>query len=170
MILSAASGNGNATVTYKIEANPAISERTGTVMIDSQVFLVTQAGINCTYKISPTTRTHGFAATSGIVTVTAGSNCAWSVVNTNDWLMITSGATGIGNGSIGYNVAPNLTNVARMGFVTVADQVLALTQRGATNGFIFETIAVLDGGPVRVRMAGAPAGVWARHGHQHHPG
>lgn len=69
--------------------------------------------VPCTPTISPTSSnlTTSSAAT-GSVSVTAGTGCAWSATSNASWITITSGASGTGNGTVGYSVAAN-TSTAR---------------------------------------------------------
>ena len=49
--------------------------------IGGQTFSVTQAGAPCTFTISPTSSNlTTSAATTGTVTVTAGTGCSWTAV------------------------------------------------------------------------------------------
>ena len=56
----------------------------------------------------------------GSVTVTTAAGCTWTAVSQDLWIVITSGASGTGNGTVEYTVAPNNTNVARSGTITIA--------------------------------------------------
>ena len=78
-----------------------------------ETFTVTQLGFTCVYKLSPTNRTHGNGSVTGLVSVTTSNGCTWSVVNTNDWVTITAGESGDGNGGVGYLVEPNLLSTDR---------------------------------------------------------
>jgi sulfur relay (sulfurtransferase) DsrF/TusC family protein len=159
-ITSDTNATGSANVGYTVEANPNPSARTGLVMIADQVFTLSQQATVCTYKLSPTNRVHGFAAATNSVSVTAGSGCSWTVFTTNDWITINSSTNGMGNGSVSYAVNANLGLTDRTGMVMISDQILTLTQRGTTNGFSFDAISLLNGSQVRLRLVGAPAGVW----------
>ena len=59
------------------------------------------------------------------MTTTAG--CAWTASSNASWLSITSGASGSGNGSVGFSVAAN-TGGARSGTLTVAGQTFTVNQ------------------------------------------
>ncbi len=125
-ITSGATGTGNGTVGYSVSANTSI-ERTGTVTIAGQTFTVTQAN-GCTYSINPTSTTIAAAGGTGTVAVTASDTaCPWTAVSNNSFITITSGATGTGNGSVGYTVAAN-TGIQRTGTVTIAGQTFTVTQ------------------------------------------
>src|SRR6185503_16067971 len=60
----------------------------------------------CTYTISPAKAAFGGSGGTGSVTVTAGSGCTWTAVSNVGWITITGGASGSGNGTVMYSVAP----------------------------------------------------------------
>src|SRR4030095_10396436 len=76
----------------------------------------------CTYSISPTSRMHGYGAVSNAVVVTTSVNCSWTVSNTNGWILIPSGASGTGPGTVTYHVAANPNPIPRTGVVIIATQ------------------------------------------------
>ena len=59
--------------------------------------------------------------------MTAGAGCAWSAATNEAWIAITSGATGSGNGSVGFSVAAN-SGSARTGTATIATQTFTVNQ------------------------------------------
>jgi hypothetical protein len=89
-------------------------------------------GSPCTYSISPTSSTVGSAASSGTVTVTSSTGCAWTASSGAGWLTITSGASGSGNGAVGYSVAANTSSSSRTGTLSIAGNTYTVTQQGAT--------------------------------------
>src|SRR5437899_1192217 len=52
----------------------------------------------CYVFITPGSTDRGYGAAMGTVSVSAATNCAWDVVNTNSWITILSSTNGIGNG------------------------------------------------------------------------
>ena len=64
---------------------------------------------------------------SGTVAVTTAAGCAWTAVSNNSFITVTSGATGSGNGTVGFSVAAN-TGAARTGTLTIAGQTFTVTQ------------------------------------------
>ena len=145
--------------------NLSTNGRAGVVRIGDASFLLSQAGFDCSFRISPANRTHGFALATNTFEVTTTANCAWSVFNTNSWITITAGASGAGSSEVTYTVAPNLGAGVRTGVVVVGGATLTMTQNGATN-FGFEVITVPEAGQVRLKLSGAPAGVWEVQGSQ----
>ena len=86
---------------------------------------------SCTYSISPTSQSFFSAAGSGTVTVTAGSGCSWTAASNAGWISVTSGASGSGNGTVGYSVQAN-AGAARSGTLTIAGHTLTVSQGGAS--------------------------------------
>jgi hypothetical protein len=86
---------------------------------------------SCSYTISPTGRSHGSGAETGSVSVTVGSNCSWTASTNSgswDWIGISSGWSGIGNGTVNYFVLANNTGNTRTGTLTIAGQTFTITQ------------------------------------------
>jgi hypothetical protein len=74
----------------------------------------------CTYAIAPASSLHGAGPENGSVNVTSPVACAWSVINTNPWVTITSSLTNTGTRAVTYRLSPNVTAIARSGFMTIA--------------------------------------------------
>ncbi len=129
-VTSGSSGSGNGSVGYSVDANGSSSPRTGTMTIAGQTFTVNQSGAPpCTYSISPTRATLPRAGGSKMVTVTAGSGCAWTAVSNAPWITITGGASGSGNGMVTYSVARYTSRLGkRSGTMTIAGQTFTVKQ------------------------------------------
>ncbi|HET7620079.1 MAG TPA: BACON domain-containing protein, partial [Vicinamibacterales bacterium] len=92
-VTSGASGSGNGTVGFSVDANTSTSSRTGSLTIAGLSFSVQQSGATpCSYSISPTSIAPGPSGASGNVGVTAGSTCDWTAVSNRSWIRVTSGA------------------------------------------------------------------------------
>jgi hypothetical protein len=75
----------------------------------------------CTYSISPPAASFGPNGGSGSIQVTTQTGCNWTVGSPNvDWITITSGASGSGNGSVGYTVSANPGDADRQGVFNIA--------------------------------------------------
>lgn len=133
-VTSGSSGSGSGTVGYSVAANGSISSRAGTLTIAGQTFTVNQAGVPCSYGVSPTSAAFGEAGGSASFAVTAAAGCAWTAGSNDAWISITSGASGSGNGSVGYAVAANGTTSARSGSMTIAGQTVTVTQDAGSTG------------------------------------
>src|SRR4029078_6805485 len=127
-VTSGATGTANGTVGYSVAANTGAA-RSGTLTIAGQPFTVSQdaGAAPCTYSLSSSGQNAPDTASSASVGVTAGSGCAWTATSNASWLTITSGASGTGNGSVGFSIAAN-TGAARSGTLTVAGQTFTVNQ------------------------------------------
>jgi len=66
------------------------------------------AGSPCTYEVSPGNQTVPSSGATGMsLTVTAGSDCAWSATSSVAWITVPGATSGRGSGSVGFNVAAN---------------------------------------------------------------
>lgn len=73
---------------------------------------------SCTVTLGSVTTSVSGGASTGTLPVTAASSCTWAAASSASFLTITSGATGTGNGSVGYSFAAN-TGDARSASITV---------------------------------------------------
>lgn len=127
-VTSGATGSGNGTVAFSIAANTGAA-RTGTLTIAAQTYTVTQAAPppSCAYTIAPTSQNVTAVGIAGTVTVTTTAACTWTATSNAAWITVTSGASGTGNGAVGFAVAAN-TGAARSGTISIADQTFTVTQ------------------------------------------
>jgi len=99
---------------------------------------------SCSYSVSSAGNTFGPAGGSGVVSVTASIGCSWTA-STNDgswdWIRISSGSMGSGNGAVNYFVSANNTGNTRTGTLTIAGQAFTVTQSGS-EAFCTYTLSV----------------------------
>jgi hypothetical protein len=124
-ITNGSSGSGNGTVTYKVIHG---SNRSGTMTIAGQTFTVTQ--INCSATLSPATQAVPAAGGTFTVSVTTQVGCGWQAIESLNWVNVTSGTSGTGNGTVTYAVSPN-TGKARNGNLAIAGRNLTINQAEA---------------------------------------
>ncbi len=89
----------------------------------------------CTYSIAPASATMAAGAGSGSVALTASNSvCGWTAAVTStanpQWLTITSGASGSGNGTVNYSVTAN-SGASRTGVLTIGNQTFTVRQVSA---------------------------------------
>jgi hypothetical protein len=152
-VTSGGSGSGNGSVAITVAAN-AGAARTGTVTIASRTFTVTQAAPApaCTYQLNPTSASLSAVGGTGSIGVTAPAGCAWTATKSATWISFTTGASGNGNGSVGFLVLPNL-GAARSGTIAVAGVTFTVNQAAAAlpsatgngNGTVTFTVAANPG-------------------------
>ena len=133
-LTSPTNNNGSGPVNYTVEVNAQPIPRTGVVMIANQSFTLSQAGVNCNYRLSPITRTHGHAAATNTVAVTSSNGCPWTVINTNTWVILLSPVSGTGNATVTYRVTANGNVAERSGVLVIAGQPFSLVQNGLEIG------------------------------------
>ncbi|GEM_PF-1254915 len=84
---------------------------------------------NCSYHIEPPSYFHAASAATGTVTVfTSAAECPWTASSQVDWVTITAGNAGQGNGVLTYDVAANGGEQNREGTLFIADQSFAVSQ------------------------------------------
>jgi hypothetical protein len=84
----------------------------------------------CGYSLSPTSQSFGQSGGAGSVSLTALAECSWMASTFDDWVVIASGAEGMGNSTIQYEVRENGTGSARQGTLLIAGQVVTIMQDG----------------------------------------
>lgn len=129
MVITAGNNStGNNTVTFSVQANTG-PPRTGELTIAGRGVTVTQAG-GCTFALNRTSQDFNGAGGNGTVNVTAGAGCTWTASSPVDWVRITSGASGSGNGTVNLTVSQN-TGPARVATLTLAGQSYTISQASA---------------------------------------
>jgi hypothetical protein len=127
-ISSGASGTGNGSVQFTVAATTS-GTRSATLTIAGQTFTVTQGG-SCTIGVSTERVAMPAVGGAGSVSVTSDAACAWTATSSAPWLAIVSGATGSGNGAVGFTAAPN-TGPARTATLAVGGRTVTVDQAGA---------------------------------------
>jgi hypothetical protein len=64
------------------------------------------------------------------VTVTGGSGCGWTATSPVSWIVVTSGASGTGNGTVSLRVNANSATAGRTATVTIGGQSFRVDQAG----------------------------------------
>jgi hypothetical protein len=123
-VTGGAAGTGNGTVNFTAAANTGAA-RSGTITVAGQTFTVSEA-VACTYNINPSSRTFALTGGTGTVQVTAPASCAWTAVSNANWIKLTDGASGSGNGTVAYTAQP--AGKDRSGTVTIATQTFTVTE------------------------------------------
>jgi hypothetical protein len=126
-VTSGSSGTGNGTVNFTAAANTGPA-RTGNLVIAGETVSVTQpSGTTCSYNVTPATRSVPVGGGSSTFSVATTSGCAWTAESESGWITVTSGASGSGNGTVGFSAAAN-TGPARTGTINIAGQDVSVTQ------------------------------------------
>ncbi len=136
-IASGAAGTGAGSVQLNIAGNSG-AVRTGTAIIATQTFGLTQAAAPCTFTISPTTIDVPMAGGERTTNVTTRGDCAWTAVASVPWITVTEGSSATGSGTVKFNVAANGGD-ARSDGITIGGQTLTVRQEAAPCTFAFST-------------------------------
>jgi FG-GAP-like repeat/Beta-propeller repeat/Putative binding domain, N-terminal len=145
--------------TLTLSSTPfSYSQRTGTMTISNETFTVTQTGTGtCTASASATQPSPANSGGTGAILISVNQNsCNWSGYSLVPWIQLAA-ASGQGNGSIPYTVAPNPGAIQRSGQILVADQLVTITQAAGPAGTISSYIATLFAGGNSTYQDGAPA-------------
>ncbi|MBF0537840.1 MAG: VCBS repeat-containing protein [Nitrospirae bacterium] len=167
-ITSGNSGTGNGAVNYTVAKNTGTSPRTGIINIAGVPFQIVQnpSGSTCgAITLTPMSRNFAPPGGSDNITVTAGSGCSWNASTSANWIIITSGSSGAGSGSVGYNVMQNISTTPRTGTITVGGQTFTVNQdASSTCGFSINPMSKqfqAYGGSDSVNITGANDCKWS---------
>ena len=128
-LTSAANGQGNGTVDFRVLANPDRAARHGVLAVNDKQVTIDQAAAPCTYSVSPTNSAVGAAGGTVTFQVTTSADCAWTTASSSSWLSVTAG--GNGSAAVTITATPNL-GPARTGTVTIAGQAVTIAQADGT--------------------------------------
>jgi hypothetical protein len=126
--------NTNGTVTADVAASCSATigaNSVGLQAFDGSATTNAVLTVNVTaaaFAISPTAQ--NFPASGGTGTVGVIGPCAWSATSNASWITVTSGASGTGNGTVGFNVVANTGTSQRTGTLTIAGKTFTVTQDG----------------------------------------
>ena len=91
-------------------------------------------------------------AGTGSVGVTAGSACAWTAASNAEWITVTGGSRGTGNGTVSFTAAAN-TGAPRSGTLTVAGQTFTINQAESCTFSVSPTQQTVASGGGTVNVA-----------------
>jgi hypothetical protein len=158
-ISSGASGTGNGTVRFTVAANGGPS-RSAAITAGGQTFTV-QQGNGCSYSLSSSGQNVPAAGGTGSVNVSSNGGCSWTATSNANWLTITSGANGSGNGSVGFTAAAH-TGASRQGTLTIAGKTFTVDQGSGCSFTINPATHTMPaaGGSVTVSVGAAASCAW----------
>ena len=125
--LNATAGNVGYPVAYIVSTNMNVEQRTGYVYVSGWVHAVTQDGVGGSISSENVTVEH--QGGNGTIAVTAADKMVWQARPNVDWLSVTP-TSGVGEGSVTYQVAPYIDVATRQGTLTVAGNTFTVFQYG----------------------------------------
>lgn len=127
-ITSGASGSGTGGISYSVAAFGE-GTRTGTMTVASQTVTIVQTS-GCDYAISPVIQNISAFGFLNPINVFTRPACAWTATSNAPWLIVSSGGSGVGNGTVFINAGQNASTVPRTGTVTIAGKTFTVNQAG----------------------------------------
>lgn len=102
-------GSGSRRVSFAVDPNPGTGTRTGTITVGPQTFVATQAGTStCSYAVTPVdVRECETGGWQRAVAVSTAAGCGWTASSSAPWIVIESGLSGLGPGSIRFTFTSN---------------------------------------------------------------
>ncbi|HEY6390812.1 MAG TPA: malectin domain-containing carbohydrate-binding protein [Bryobacteraceae bacterium] len=130
-ITGGASGSGNGSVSYSVNANLGVSGLSGTLTIAGQTFTITEAGAVCSFSLSALSASLGAGAGGGSVNILTTAGCNWSATSdSTNWLNVTGGSSGNASATVSFSVTANPATAARTGHLTIGGLSFTVTQAG----------------------------------------
>ncbi len=129
-VTSGASGTGNGVVKFAMQPSTQVTARMGGLNVAGQSFqFVQDAGVSCSYTVSPATVSA--AKSGGVVNllVSAPTGCSWTATSSATWLSLSAtGTAGSSGGVTSVTLQQNTTGAARAGTVTIGGRAVTITQ------------------------------------------
>lgn len=139
-ITSGSPGSGNGTVSYSLERNRDIANRTATIAVGNQTFTVNQAGdppaVNCEYSVTPVEINACMSVPNQLTAaITTQPGCTWTANSDSSWLTVIGNSSGSGSAIVSFRVtdnwdAPRLGNVLLRWPTPTAGQNVRVRQAG----------------------------------------
>ena len=125
--LNATSGSAGYPVAYTVSATTNVEQRVGYIYVSGNTHTVTQDGVGGT--ISPENREFESNGGSGTISVSTQNKMLWHAKSNVEWISV-SATSGLGPGSVTYQVAPFNDVSTRQGTLTVAGNTFTVFQYG----------------------------------------
>jgi len=99
------------------------------------------------FQLSSTGASYGSSGGSSNVTVTDSGACSWTMTSSVPWIVVTSGGSGVGNGTVTYSVSSNTSINARTGSLNLVGQFATASVSISQNGLVLPPLSgiVIDG-------------------------
>jgi hypothetical protein len=127
--LSPASGQGTASVSFRVAANDGASTRDGMIVVNGVEVRVSQRAA-CSYDVSPSSQSIGVDGGAGTIRISTSDDCSWTATSDAAWIALTPTTHGNGNGTVSFTVERNRGD-SRTGAIAVASQRSTVVQAGA---------------------------------------
>jgi hypothetical protein len=149
--LNPAQGNGNGAASYTVGSNSSSSSRTGTVTVAAQSLVIAQSGTTCSVTLASSEAV--LTATGGQISigVQAPSNCGWTATDGDSWVTLQGAGSGVGNGTILYQIGANASSNSRASTVSISPGAsFNIAEAGAVTCTYTALYAGNGGGPASI--------------------
>jgi subtilisin family serine protease len=115
---------------------------------------------------SPRSAAFQITGGDGVLNVTAPAGTNWTAVSNDSWIIINSGDSGTGNGTVFYSVRDNFGSNFRTGSITIARRNYLIRQDGTGTGTCTNSITptgqsfLASGGNGTIQVTAAAGCVW----------
>jgi len=119
------------------------------ITVKSSPYNVRCVRTTCTYTLS--SETASFDTSGGAGTVNLGAffqSCPWETFNNLDWVTITAGSSGTGDGTVQFTVSPNDGDESRAGSIAIAGRNFIIAQAGVSPSLLTIATTALASGAV----------------------
>jgi glucose/arabinose dehydrogenase len=140
-VVSGASGAGDGSVRFRVDANTDSTPRSATLTIGGVPFTITQAAGGCSFSLTSNDST--LAATTGsyqLVITASNAACQWSAAATPSWIALTTATTGLGSATLGFSVSTNTGTTPRSGYIVVGGQWWQVIQKALSATQVFTDV------------------------------
>jgi len=115
----------------------ALAREDGVVIVTRNL----QSAASCAAALSPSSQMLPATGGGGSFNLTAPNGCSWTATSNDNWIMVTSTASGSGSAPVSFAVRENFDSSARSGQITVAGQHFTVMQEGRGGGDCGYTLA-----------------------------
>jgi all-beta uncharacterized protein/BACON domain-containing protein len=137
-VTSGSTGTGPGTVTIVVGANPG-NARSASLTVADRTIRITQGAKNvlppptpaCVYAVTPAAASIAANGGGATLSLDTASGCEWTAASNAAWLTITSDTHSFGPAPVTFVAAAN-TGAARTGTLSIAGQVVTVTQAAAS--------------------------------------
>jgi hypothetical protein len=160
---SPAQGQGDGAVDFAVAANSDPSPRAGTVTVVERQVSISQRAGTCEYRLSLNSSVVPSRGARRDIEVRASSSaCEWTAASQANWIAITAGASGKGDGRVTFEVAAT-TGPPRSGSLTVAGHPVAVTQAEGCTFTVSPTALSVSASreTATIRVSGAAGCPWS---------
>lgn len=128
------SGIGSGTVSYTVAAYSGVTTRTGSILIGSQTFSVSQTGTDV--NIAPYSVQKAYSSDIVMVQVSALTTTTWSVTSNDSWISVVDAGNRFGDSTVTLGIGTNPSFLERTGTVTIGSATFTIRQSGTPNPII----------------------------------